>query len=60
MYNGCQWEGRTIQTYVGGSDGFVEFTQSGSTNAHTCTGYYLRKYLQEVLFGLYNKTQLSI
>lgn len=47
MYNGCQWEGRTIQTYVGGSDGFVEFTQSGSTNAHTCTGYYLRKYLQE-------------
>lgn len=47
MYNGCKWENRTIQTYVDGSDGFVAFTQSGSTNGHTCTGYYLRKYLQE-------------
>jgi len=47
MYNGCQWEGREIQTYVGGSDGYVDFTQSSSTNGHTCTGYYLRKYLQE-------------
>lgn len=47
VYNGCKWEGRTIQTYVGGSDGFTAFTQSGSTNGHTCTGYYLRKYLQE-------------
>lgn len=47
MYNGCKWEGRTVQTYVGGSDGFTAFTQSGSTNGHTCTGYYLRKYLQE-------------
>lgn len=47
MYNGCDWEGRTIQTYVDGTDGFSEFTQSGSTNGHTCTGYYLRKYLQE-------------
>lgn len=47
LYNGCTWEGRKIQSYIGGSDGFVAFTQSGSTNAHTCTGYYLRKYLQE-------------
>jgi len=47
MYNGCQWENRVIQSYVGGTDGFVDFTQNGSTNGHTCTGYYLRKYLQE-------------
>jgi hypothetical protein len=47
LYNGCQWEGRPIQTYVGGSDGFVEFVKTGSTDGHTCTGYYLRKYLQE-------------
>ena len=47
MYNGSTWENRTIQTYVGGSDGFTDFTQNGSTNGHTCTGYYLRKYLQE-------------
>lgn len=47
LYNGCKWENREIQTYAGGSDNFVAFTQSGSTNGHTCTGYYLRKYLQE-------------
>jgi hypothetical protein len=47
LYTGCQWEGRPIQTYVGGSDGFVEFVKTGSTDGHTCTGYYLRKYLQE-------------
>jgi hypothetical protein len=47
LYNGCQWEGRPIQTYVDGTDGFIDFTRSGSTNGHTCTGYYLRKYLQE-------------
>ena len=47
MYNGCTWESRKIQTYDGGTDNLVEFTKSGSTNGHTCTGYYLRKYLQE-------------
>ena len=47
LYNGCNWESRVIQSYVGGTDGFIAFTQSGSTNAHTCTGYYLKKYLQE-------------
>nr|WP_121274292.1 RagB/SusD family nutrient uptake outer membrane protein [Pedobacter schmidteae] len=47
MYNGARWEGREIQTYVGGSDGFTAFEQSASTGAHTCTGYYMRKYLQE-------------
>ncbi|MDR0668385.1 MAG: RagB/SusD family nutrient uptake outer membrane protein [Prevotellaceae bacterium] len=47
LYNGASWENRTIQTYVGGSDGFIAFTKTGSTDGHTCTGYYLRKYLQE-------------
>jgi hypothetical protein len=47
LYNGAAWEGRQIQTYVGGTDGFTAFEQSGSTGGHTPTGYYLRKYLQE-------------
>jgi len=51
LYNGCQWEGREIQTYAGGSDSYVDFTQASSTNGHTCTGYYLRKYLQEGYSG---------
>jgi len=47
LYNGATWEGRSIQSYVGGNDGFIAFEQSGSTAGHTCTGYYLRKFLQE-------------
>ncbi len=47
LYNGSQWEGRNIETFVGGDDGFVEFQQASSTGGHTPTGYYLRKYLQE-------------
>lgn len=47
LYNGAKWEGREIQTYKDGSDSFKAFTQSGHTDGHTCTGYYLRKYLQE-------------
>src|SRR5690606_17604339 len=27
LYNGADWEGRTIETFVGGVDGFVEFEE---------------------------------
>lgn len=37
LYNGAQWKGRTIETYVGGLDGY------GVGGGTTCTGYYLRK-----------------
>jgi len=54
LYNGAQWEGREIQTYVGanssvpdGTDYFVEYQNAGTTDGHTCTGYYLRKFLME-------------
>lgn len=54
LYNGAQWEGRTIETYVGqtssvadGVDASKTWTRAGTTNGHTCTGYYIRKYLME-------------
>lgn len=47
LYNGAQWRGRTIEAYVDGKDGFEEFKKVGSTGGYTCTGYYLRKFLQE-------------
>jgi len=47
MYQGSIWERREIQTYTGGSDAFEAFSKSSTPNGHTCTGYYLRKYLQE-------------
>lgn len=54
LYDGAEWEGRTIQTYVGltssvpdGVDAFKPFSREGTTEGHTCTGYYIRKYLME-------------
>ncbi|MCM1450421.1 MAG: RagB/SusD family nutrient uptake outer membrane protein [Clostridiales bacterium] len=52
LYDGAQWEGRTIETYVGngcadGADSYLEYQNAGSTNGHTPTGYYFRKYLME-------------
>lgn len=47
LYNGCQWEGRKIETFVGGTDEYREFTNEDKADGHTVTGYYLRKYLQE-------------
>lgn len=56
LYNGAKWENRTIQTYVGldtrnktdyGTDYFVEYENARSTDGHTCTGYYLKKFLLE-------------
>jgi hypothetical protein len=38
LYNGAQWKGRTIETYVGGVDGY------GLGGGTTCTGYYMRKF----------------
>jgi hypothetical protein len=46
LYNGAPWEGRTIESYVGGKDGFQEWKPAGAITS-TVTGYYMRKYLQE-------------
>lgn len=54
LYNGAAWEKRTIETWLGvtdavgkGTDYFEEYVNAGSTAGHTCTGYYMRKYLME-------------
>ncbi|MGI6573873.1 MAG: RagB/SusD family nutrient uptake outer membrane protein [Fermentimonas sp.] len=46
LYNGAQWKGRTIETFVGGTDGFKPFGVEDHPNS-TTTGYYLRKLLNE-------------
>ena len=46
LYYGASWMGRTIESYVGGADGFKEYENSKSANT-TVTGYYLRKYLKD-------------
>jgi len=52
LYDGASWEGRTIETFKGsgigdGADFYSEYKNSSSTNGHTPTGYYFRKYLME-------------
>ncbi|MDE6715490.1 MAG: RagB/SusD family nutrient uptake outer membrane protein [Muribaculaceae bacterium] len=54
LYNGAKWEDRTIETFVGqgsvvpdGTDHFVEYHSTACTYGYTCTGYYMRKYLDE-------------
>lgn len=47
LYNNAKWEDRTIQAWEGGLDGYKAFLKSGSTGGRTCTGYFMRKFLQE-------------
>ncbi|MDE5595093.1 MAG: RagB/SusD family nutrient uptake outer membrane protein [Muribaculaceae bacterium] len=54
LYDGAEWEGRTIQTYVGltsavpdGVDKSVTWSRANTPKGYTCTGYYIRKYLME-------------
>lgn len=55
LYDGAEWEGRTIESYIGqnssvpdGVDASVTWTtRETSTKGYSCTGYYIRKYLME-------------
>lgn len=46
LYNGAKWKGRTIETFVGGKDGYKAYNDEGAPKT-TVTGYYMRKYLDE-------------
>jgi hypothetical protein len=48
LYNGASWKGRTVDTYVGGKDGFVQFS-TGQIDKFTSTGYYTRKFAEDVI-----------
>lgn len=46
LYNGASWNNRTIETFVGGKDGFLDF-DFASNNPTCVTGYFMKKFLQE-------------
>jgi starch-binding outer membrane protein, SusD/RagB family len=46
LYNGAPWKGRTIETFVGGKDGFEPYGAQQSSGG-TTTGYYIRKMIDE-------------
>ena len=45
LYNGAAWKDRTLELYVGGNDGYMDFATTGQDNVHTSTtGYIIRKF----------------
>ena len=47
LYNGASWRDRTIEPYVGGTDGWAEWMKEPAVEGRTTTGYYLRKLVDE-------------
>ena len=47
LYNGADWKGRKIETFVGGADGFCVWYKEPEPQGRTTTGYYLRKRVDE-------------
>lgn len=55
LYNGANWKGRKIQTYIGGLDGYMQFGDDAYPKGKTTTGYYLKKWLDESNTDLANQ-----
>ena len=47
LYNGAPWKNRTIEPYVGGTDGWAVWKTEKEPKGKTVTGYYLRKLVDE-------------
>lgn len=47
LYNGAEWKDRTIESFVGGADGFCEWNVEPDPKGRSTTGYYLRKIVDE-------------
>lgn len=47
LYNGASWKDRTIEPYIGGTDGWAAWKQEKDPKGKTVTGYYLRKLVDE-------------
>ena len=47
LYNGAAWKGRTIESFVGGADGFCVWNIEQDPKGRTTTGYFLRKLVDE-------------
>lgn len=47
LYNGASWKKRTIEPFVGGTDGWCQWNKEPQPKGRTTTGYYLRKFVDE-------------
>jgi hypothetical protein len=50
LYNGAEWRGRTLELYVDGQDGFLQYSESGNESMRrSVTGYTIRKFLSTTI-----------
>lgn len=47
LYNGSAWKSRTIEPYIGGTDGWAQWKTEKEPKGRTVTGYYMRKLVDE-------------
>ena len=47
LYNGVAWKGRTLEPFVGGTDGWAAWKTDKEPKGKSITGYYLRKNVDE-------------
>lgn len=47
LYNGSAWKNRTIEPYIGGTDGWAQWKAEKEPKGRTVTGYYMRKLVDE-------------
>lgn len=47
LYNGASWKGRTIESFVDGADGWLEWMKADISEGRSATGYFLRKRVDE-------------
>ncbi|WP_321436452.1 RagB/SusD family nutrient uptake outer membrane protein [uncultured Bacteroides sp.] len=47
LYNGASWKGRSIEPFIGGTDGWCSYSDDPAPAGRTTTGYYLRKLVDE-------------
>ncbi len=47
LYNGADWKGRKIESFVGGADGWAQWNKEAEPQGRSTTGYYLRKLVDE-------------
>ncbi|MCS2621060.1 RagB/SusD family nutrient uptake outer membrane protein [Bacteroides thetaiotaomicron] len=47
LYNGATWHGRSIASYVNGTDGWAAWKTDAKPEGRSTTGYYLRKLVDE-------------
>ncbi len=47
LYNGAEWKTRTIESYVGGLDGYIKWMGDDLCGGRSATSYYLRKNVDE-------------